>query len=341
MKTDSLSQQQQTLLRQLLKAIHNNPGDRQVIYPLLERNASLLNAQFAQELTTWATEKGTASKPSTAISLAQTLCRFAELIASCPQGDHRLYCEIAIASYQVALKLFSIEPHHPQYSETKTLLTELENHYHTLPADSTTHSSQAFPNSRDGLYLSSRVEEKSYQLLQWGGYSLLLLTLFKALEYLIHVNPASLLDRLDLAHHLIDIVWMPLIGLILVFYRQQGYVSRHHLYWLRFLSWGSLVLASFYGVLTLFGFGAALSISQGNLQQWPTAPTNNPTTLTLGAQRTLKVNSATSIAQPFLSAPPISNPQPDPPLGLLGGIWGVLGFTFIWRLTRWTRSFRG
>lgn len=335
MKTDSLSQKQQSLLRQLLKAIHNHPGDRQVIYPLLEQNASLLNAQFAQELTTWATEKGQISKSTTVISLAQTLCRFAELIASCPQGDHRLYCQIAIASYQVALNLFSQYPHLPQYSETQTLLKELENHYHTLPMDSETRASQAFPNSRDGLYLSSRVEEKSYELLQWGGYALLLLTLFKALEYLIHFDPTSIPNRLALAHHLIDIVWMPLIGLILVFYRQQGYVSRIHLYWLRFLSWGSLGLASFYAGLTLFGFNLALSITQSDFQP---QPTSEPT-LTLRNQRSMNLNVSSSM--PFLSAPEIPKQTDRLPLGLLGGIWGVLGFSLIWRMTRWTRAFRG
>ncbi|HBQ98057.1 MULTISPECIES: hypothetical protein [unclassified Roseofilum] len=339
MKTDSRSQQQQSLLRQLLKAIHNNPGDRQAIYPLLESNASLLNSDFAQELTRWVTEKGTTSKSTTAVSLAKTLCRFAELIASCPQGNHRLYCEIAIASYQVALDLFSQAPHLPQYSETKTLLAELENHYHTLPSDSEIPSSQTFPNSRDGLYLSSRVEEKSYELLQWGGYGLLVLTLFKTVEYLIHIHPSSTLDRLDLAHQLIDIVWMPLIGLILVFYRQQGYVSRIHLYWLRFLSWGSLGLASLYGVLTLFGFSVALNITQGSVQKPPTAPTTNPT-VTLGSQQPINLNIVSSITQPFISSPEIPK-QPSPqPLGLLGGVWGVLGFTLIWRRTRWTRCFR-
>jgi len=339
MKTDSLSQKQQSLLRQLLKAIHNNPGDRQVIYPLLDHNASLLNEEFAQELTRWATEKGTTSKPSTAISLGQTLCRFAELIASCPQGDHRLYCEIAIASYQVALNLFSIDPQLPQYSETKTLLAELQNHYRTLPIETENRglSPQAFPNSRDGLYLSSRVEEKSQELLQWGGYSLLLLTLFKTLEYLIYTNPSSLLDRLDLAHQLIDIVWMPLIGLILIFYRQQGYVSRLHLYWLRFLSWGSLGLASLYGVLTILGFNIALSLTETDFQ--PT-PTSTPA-ITLGSERSVGLSLSSSITQPFLSSPELSEQPTHPPLGLLGGLWGVFGFSLIWRMTRWTRAFRG
>ncbi len=344
MRTDPLSHKRQSFLRQVLKLIHTSKGDRQRIYDLLQANQALLDRQFTEALTTWTTHKAQTARPEVAIDLAHLLCRWAELIAPWGEGNPQINCEIAIASYQAALNLFSQHSQHSQYSETQALLTELQNHYQTLPTDSPPSapiSKQTFPNSRDGIYLSHRVQERSYELLQWGGYALLLLTLLHSLEHFLTADWSSVPGRLELAHKLIDQVWMPLIGLILIFYRQEGYVSRPHLYWLRCLSWSSLGLASLYGILALLALGVSLQMnpsSPPNLRRaqaippFPSEALRNP------------VISPAAPALSFTDSPPLCTPLATAchrPLGLLQGFWGALSFGVIWRMTRWSRAFRG
>ena len=103
------------------------------------------------------------------------------------------------------------------------------------------------PNHNSNISLNEIVERKSYQLINLAGYTILALVFF---DYLTMFIPPKLFNpswELETIGKAVEIVWGPLLGLILVFYRrQQDPVKRGELKLLSLFSWLALILGIVY-----------------------------------------------------------------------------------------------
>ena len=106
-------QQQLNFLLEVLKAIYKSGGDRSIACGLLQANPDLLNDRLAELLRSWATHRFTTVKPTTAITLAQTVVRFGQLLEQFPVGNPMTNWTIAIAGYEMGLLVFT-ESLYPQ-----------------------------------------------------------------------------------------------------------------------------------------------------------------------------------------------------------------------------------
>lgn len=107
--------------------------------------------------------------------------------------------------------------------------------------------------SKGGVYLSALVEQRSYLLVRLLGYGLLVFSLF---DYLYIVIPPHLTDpvwEFETIGALVEHVAAPLLGLLFIFYRHQGYVSGREKQLLRALSWGSLLFGLLYLLMLPLG----------------------------------------------------------------------------------------
>ena len=107
--------------------------------------------------------------------------------------------------------------------------------------------------SRSSLYLSDHVEQQTYSLLHLLGYGLLV---FSLLDYIYIIIPLRFTDpnwELQTIGALVDHAAIPLLGLMLVFYRRQGFIGKRQKAFLGFLSWVSLVIGLLYLLMIPLG----------------------------------------------------------------------------------------
>lgn len=102
--TNAVVNPEQTLLLDVLKATVQN----QELRPILEQNVDKLNQNFVAVLREWATERFT-KEPSRAANLAKVLVKFCKQLQQFEQGNIVFNLDIAIAGYEVAMSVFSIE----------------------------------------------------------------------------------------------------------------------------------------------------------------------------------------------------------------------------------------
>lgn len=109
-------------------------------------------------------------------------------------------------------------------------------------------------NSLKGsLYLSETVEEHSTFLMRLLGYGLLI---FALLDYIYIVIPPRFTNpawELQTIGAFVEHAAIPLLGLMLVFYRYQGYISKLEKRLLGLLSWVSLLLGLLYLLMVPLG----------------------------------------------------------------------------------------
>lgn len=106
---------------------------------------------------------------------------------------------------------------------------------------------------KGSLYLSETVEEHSTFLMRLLGYGLLI---FALLDYIYIVIPPRFTNpawELQTIGAFIEHAAIPLLGLMLVFYRYQGYISKLEKHLLGLLSWGSLLLGLLYLLMVPLG----------------------------------------------------------------------------------------
>lgn len=134
----------------------------------------------------------------------------------------------------------------------------------SLPKDR--HSPQG--NRSKGLvYLSEAVEQRSQLLLPLLGYSLLVFALFDYINILIPARFTNFLWEFQTIGALVEHVLAPLLGLILVFYRQQSYIGKWEKNTLGFLSWVSLLIGILYLLMIPLGVADTWRIYYANNAQ--------------------------------------------------------------------------
>lgn len=128
------------------------------------------------------------------------------------------------------------------------------------------HSSQA--NRSSGLvYLPEAVEERSQLLLPLLGYSLLVFALFDYINILFPPRFTDFVWEFRTIGALVEHVLAPLLGLILVFYRHQGYIGKWEKNTLGFLSWVSLLVGILYLLMIPLGVADTWRIYYANNAQ--------------------------------------------------------------------------
>lgn len=377
--TSRTPQQQLSFLREVLKTTYQSQGDPQIVYSLLESQNNLLDEGFAQLLPNWAIKTFANSKPATAKALAQTIFTFSQLIEQFPQGNQLSNLAIAIAGYQTSLQFFANQHYLQEFTTTQAALAEAKEKRQQLlegklpPLLPVTSYPPQKIKKKGAVYLSGLVEERSQILWSLAGYALLMVALIDCADILI---PGALSDRwwqLQTIGRLVENAWVPLLGLIFIFYRREGYVARGEMYLLRCLSWGSLVVGLCYLLMVPVGINHALylyknyqvstAVSIARPSQQPLQQTRTDRTL---AQLTLPLNSYSPLSQidrdlqekdDSLSevyqveqnglAHEVTILE-DPQIMLwrnsvkwifgcgLASAW----FTIVWRLTRWARRFK-
>lgn len=122
-----------------------------------------------------------------------------------------------------------------------------------------TKRSDKIPNKP--IEITAAVEKRSFALLRFIGYVLLI---FSLIDYLAILLPLRLTDpgwEFQTIGRMVDQVWAPLLGLTFIFlYNQTSIVSSRLLSILRLLSWFSLMLGIFYLLLLPLGINNSLTL---------------------------------------------------------------------------------
>ncbi len=118
------------------------------------------------------------------------------------------------------------------------------------------------------IEVKDTIEDKSFSLLRLFGYILLV---FSLIDYIAILIPLHLTDptwELQTIGQLVDHVWAPLLGLILVFfYTKKRWVSPREIRILQCLSWFSLFLGLVYILMLPLGINNSLTIYLSNNNQ--------------------------------------------------------------------------
>ena len=92
---------------EILKAEIESDSDPNVVYPILEKHQNQLDLNFAETLTQWFQAELDPNNSQRNQALASLLNNFAIDIGQFPLGSRADNLEIAIASYQAALEVYS------------------------------------------------------------------------------------------------------------------------------------------------------------------------------------------------------------------------------------------
>ncbi len=110
------------LLGEILQATAESNGDAQVVYPLFAANTDKLDVIFAEILRRWATNKFEEVETDEAESIAEVIFYFGNLIQQFPLGNKASNMEIAVASYETVLKVFTREAFPQDWAMTQNNL---------------------------------------------------------------------------------------------------------------------------------------------------------------------------------------------------------------------------
>jgi hypothetical protein len=92
---------------EIFKAEVESHSDPKVVYPILEKHQNQLDLNFAETLTQWFQVALDPNNSDRNQELASLLCNFANKIQQFPLGNRAHNLEIAIASYQAALEVYT------------------------------------------------------------------------------------------------------------------------------------------------------------------------------------------------------------------------------------------
>lgn len=122
-------------------------------------------------------------------------------------------------------------------------------------------------NLNGWIFLSEIVEQRSHSFMPLLGYGLLLFGLFDYIAIIIppqFTNPAWELKTIgDFVEH----VAIPLLGMLLVFYRHQGYIFKLEKRLLGFLSWVCLLVGLLYLLMLPLGVADTWRLYNANKVQ--------------------------------------------------------------------------
>ncbi|WP_414619974.1 CHAT domain-containing protein [Calothrix sp. CCY 0018] len=109
-------------LTEILQATEESNGDAEVVYPLFAANTDKLDSIFAEILRAWATNKFEEAEAGVVLYIAVAISYFSSLIAQFPLGDKASNIEIAVASCETLLKVFTREAFPQQWAATQNNL---------------------------------------------------------------------------------------------------------------------------------------------------------------------------------------------------------------------------
>lgn len=134
----------------------------------------------------------------------------------------------------------------------------------SLPQGSHTHQQNSLKGSE---YLSALVEQRSHLLVCWLGYGLLVFAAFDYIQLIYSVIPPRFTNPLwefQTIGALVEHVVSPLLGLMFVFYRHQGYIRKWERKLLGFLSWVSLLAGLLFLLMLPLGVADTWRIYNAN-----------------------------------------------------------------------------
>lgn len=333
--TSKTPQEQLKFLREVLKTTYSSKANPKVLYPLLQEKSEQLDESLAQLLAVWARQQFAEVKPATAKALAETLFDFSELVERFPQGSKLNNLAIAIAGYQAALQFFTDQHYSKEFTKTQAALaTAKQLRQQILDLDKKTppptsegwrYTTQKRPNRT--VYLSEKVEARSNSLLSAAGYFILVFAVIEYVNILIPFSPTDPMWEFQTLGRGLSGVWTLLLGLLLVFYRRQGYVARSEMHLLRLLSWASLLLGMFYLWMLVLGIGHTWQIYDRGVLPSSTIAEPRGQQLTDSPPRAPEIENYQKRLKKYAK------------LNLEAMLASIM-FIVIWRLTRWARKFK-
>lgn len=107
------------LLIQLLLATEESEGDPEAVYPLLQKNVQLLDENFIKVLQDWASKTISEVEPEEAEDIGILIGALSSLIQDWTLGKRADNLEIAIAGYEVGVKLLKPETFPEEWAATQ------------------------------------------------------------------------------------------------------------------------------------------------------------------------------------------------------------------------------
>lgn len=112
------------------------------------------------------------------------------------------------------------------------------------------------------------VEQKSSKIINLAGYTILLLTLLDYAALFVAPKFFNPIWGWETAGKLVETVWAPLLGFLLIFYRRnQDLIKPKELTFLSLLSWFSLILGTLYLLIAPVIIGNAFRINRSQQAQ--------------------------------------------------------------------------
>jgi hypothetical protein len=133
-----------------------------------------------------------------------------------------------------------------------------------LPSSPPTMHNRQQSGIKAEVYLSSFVEQRSYFLVSLVGYGLIAFALFDYINILIPLNLTNPVWEFQTIGALVEHAAIPLLGLMLVFFRHQGYIRGLEKNFLGFLSWVSLLVGLLYLLMLPLGVADTWRIYHAN-----------------------------------------------------------------------------
>jgi len=154
---------------------------------------------------------------------------------------------------------------------------------------------------------------KSVKLIRLVGYVLLILSIFDAIALFIPPGFMNPIWELQVMSKLVDAVPVPIIGLVMIFFAEQGDRLRVEKRALRFLSWACLVMAIFHFALLPLGLGNTWRVNNRNNTQI-SAAVSQQTTALINVETRLNQTSSEAELQKIISD--LVRANPDNPLSI-------------------------
>ena len=107
------------LLIQLLLATEESEGDPEIIYPLLQKNAKLLDKRFIEVLQDWSSKTIGEVEPEEAEDIGILISALSSLLQDWTLGERANNLEIAIAGYEVGVELLKPETFPEEWAATQ------------------------------------------------------------------------------------------------------------------------------------------------------------------------------------------------------------------------------
>lgn len=157
--------------------------------------------------------------------------------------------------------------HHPSQTASSQPVNLLEDKELSPALPKGWRYSQQENGLKGSVYLPALVEQRSHLLVRLVGYGLLVFSLFDYIPIVIPPHFTDPLWEFQTIGALVEHVAAPLLGLMFVFYRHEGYIGKRERNFLGFLSLVSLLVGLLYLLMLPLGVANTWRIYQQNNAQ--------------------------------------------------------------------------